>query len=455
VSRYSVRDFGARGDGVQLDTRAIQAAIDACHGDGGGTVVLPAGATFRSGTITLRSHVELHLERGAVLQGSADWADYTVRLPVGALSGGILTGDSVPAGMLVDAFDADDIAITGPGVIDGGGRFFVTAAGARIHTMARERPFTVFLRRCRDVDISGVILRDGALWTLRLSGCEDVRITGVRIRNDLRLPNSDGIDLDRCRRVRISDCDIVSGDDAISLKTCEEFGEDGPCEDVVVTNCTLQSTSSAVVIGIDAVAPIRNVSVTNCVIRSSNRGLSVNLGQQGDFENLLFAHVISDTRRFDDGWWGHGEPIYIAVRAWHDVVGRLRNVRFHDILATAENGVLVFAERPGLIAGVEFSDVRLALGRRTGWPGNNQDLRPSATLGIRDHPTAAFYLENADGVTLRDCEVHWAVPDPREYRHVLEAHAVTDLELRGLRGRSADPDRWPALLLDRTVPRPT
>jgi len=451
VTRYDVRDHGAHGDGRTLDTGAVQSAIDACAAARGGTVVLPSGGTYLSGTITLRSHVELHVERGALLQGSGDWSDYTVRLPVGALSGGVLTEDSAPASMLIDAFDAEDIAITGPGVIDGAGRCFVTRADRRIYTMAPLRPFTVFLRRCRDVDVTGVTVRDGALWTLRFSGCEDVRISGVRIRNDLRLPNSDGIDLDRCRRVRISDCDIVSGDDAISLKTTEEFGDDGVCEDVVVTNCTLQSTSSAVVVGVDAVAPIRDVTVTNCVIRSSNRGLSVNLGQEGDFENLLFSHVICDTRRFTDGWWGAGEPIYIAVRAWHDRVGRLRDVRFHDILATAENGVLVFAEQPGLVSGVEFSDVRLRLGRRTSWPGNRQDLRPSATFGIREHPTAGFYLENADDVRIRDCDVRWAVPDPAEYRHVLEAHAVTRLDVRGLRGESADPARWPAQLHDRTV----
>lgn len=123
--------------------------------------------------------------------------------------------------MLIDAADAEDLATTGPGVIDGGGRFFITRAGSRIHTMSQLRPFTIFLRRCHDVDITNLTARDGPLWTLIFSGREDLRISGVRIRNDLRLPNSDGIDLDCCHRVRISDCDIVAGDDAISLKTYE------------------------------------------------------------------------------------------------------------------------------------------------------------------------------------------------------------------------------------------
>lgn len=88
MSRIDVREHGATGDGTTLDTAAIQAAVEACAAAGGGIVVLPAGGTYLSGTITLRSHVEFHVERGAVLQGSGDWADYTGRIPVSALSGG-------------------------------------------------------------------------------------------------------------------------------------------------------------------------------------------------------------------------------------------------------------------------------------------------------------------------------------------------------------------------------
>ncbi len=90
MSIYNVVDFGAAGDGKTNDAAAIQRAIDACTAAGGGTVLLPAGRAFRSGTIALKSNVELHVERGAVLAGSGDWADYTTRLAVGALSGGAL-----------------------------------------------------------------------------------------------------------------------------------------------------------------------------------------------------------------------------------------------------------------------------------------------------------------------------------------------------------------------------
>ncbi len=444
---FDVRAHGAAGDGTAMDTTAIQAAVDACAAAGGGRVLLPAGGTYLSGTVALRSHVELHIERGAVLQGSGDWADYTPRLPVSALSSGSLTEESGEAGMLLTALDADQVAITGGGVIDGAGRHFVTGDDGTIYSMPHERPFTVFLRHCTNVTVRDVTLRDGALWTLRLSGCQDVHVHGIRIRNDLKTPNSDGIDLDRCRDVRVSDCDIVAGDDGISLKTCEEFPEWGPTENVVVSNCTITSTSSAIVVGVDAVESIRNVLVTNCVVRSSNRALSVNLGQAGDFENIVFSHIVCETRRFGDGWWGHGEPIYVAVRPWQERVGRLRNVRFLDVLARSENGVLVHGESPDHVRGLVFSGVRVELDRWTGWAGNNQDLRPSSTLGIREHPTSGFFVENASDVTLRDCEVAWGPnAGPSEFRHVLETRAVDGLAIDGLRGQSTDPGRWPAVV---------
>lgn len=443
---HDIRDHGAVGDGETLDTAAIQAAVDACAAAGGGTVVLPAGGTYLAGTVTLRSFVELHVERGAVLQGSGDWADYTDRIPVGALSNGVVTESSAQAGMLLTALDAEGVAITGGGVIDGAGRAFVTGDDGTIYSMPNERPFTVFLRHCRNVTVRDVTLRDGALWTLRLSGCDDVLVHGIRIRNDLKLPNSDGIDLDRCRDVRISDCDIVSGDDGISLKTCEEFPDWGPTENVVVSNCTITSTSSALVVGVDAVAPIRNVVFTGCVIRSSNRAMSVNLGQAGDFENILFAHIVCETRLFGSGWWGHGEPVFVAVRPWQQEVGHLRNVRFVDVLARSESGVVVHGESPDHIRGLVLQDVRIELARTTSWPGNHQDLRPSPTLGIRAHPTSGIFVENATDVTIRDCEVSWGAPDPAEYRHVLETRAVDGLVVQGLRGESADPRRWPAVL---------
>lgn len=452
MSRYDIRDHGAVGDGTTNDAPAIQAAVDACHAAGGGTVVVPAGATFRTGSIELRSHVELHVERGAVLAGSPDPAAYTVRLEVGALSAGVVNPQNDLALALITARGCTDVAITGAGRIDGAGQHFVEQDMGTIYRCPNQRPFTVFLIDCSRVHVRDVRFTDAALWCLRLSGCEDVVVHAITIDSDLKYPNADGIDLDHCRRVRISDCEISCGDDAISLKTCEEFAELGPTQDVVIANCTLQSTSSAVVIGVDAVSDIRNVIVTGCVIRSSHRGLAVNLGQEGNFENILFSDCIVETRHFDRPWWGHGEPIYVNVGAWHDAVGRLRNVRFRNILARSENGVYIGADAPGLIEGVMLENVRIELDRWSRWPGGEYDRRPSRTAPeIYAHPTSGIHVDTATDVTIRNCEVVWAV-HPDEFAHAIETIDVEGLVIEGLRGTSAHPDRLEAVVERRREP---
>jgi len=445
---HDIRQHGAVGDGVINDAAAIQSAIDACAGAGGGTVLVPAGSTYRTGSIELRSHVELHVERGAVLAGSADPADYTARLEVGALSAGVVNAANDAALMLITARDATDVAITGAGTIDGAGQHFISEDLGTIYRCPNQRPFTVFLIGCERVTMRDIRLQDAALWCVRLSGCENVLIHGITIDTDVKYPNADGIDLDRCRRVRISDCDISSGDDGISLKTCEEFERYGPTRDVVITNCTICSTSTAVVVGVDATDDIRDVVVSNCVIRSSNRGLAVNLGQQGNFSNILFTDCIVETRFFDRGWWGHGEPIYVNVGAWHDTVGRLRNVRFRNVLARSENGAYIAADAPGLIEGVVLEGVRIEIDRWTRWPGAEYDRRPTETgPAIYAHPTAGIFVATATDVTIRNCEVVWASRHD-SFAHAVEAVDVTGLVIEGLRGTAAHPGQQAVLIRD-------
>jgi hypothetical protein len=441
VTIGNIGDFGAIGDGTTNDQLAIQAAIDSVASGGGGTVIIPSGKTFCTGSLELRSNVTLHLEAGAVLTGSANPAHYTFRVRVSALSSGEINENTEDAFALIGARDAHNIAITGPGRIEGGGRHFIESQTQYIYRCPNSRPFTVFLIGCSDVLIRDTTFVDAGLWCLRLTGVVGAVIDGIRIDSDLKYPNADGIDLDRCRRVRISNCEISCGDDAISLKTCEEFPEYGTTEDIVISNCTLQSTSSAVVIGVDAVADIRNVIVSNCVIRSSHRGLAVNLGQEGNFENILFSDCVVETRHFSDDWWGHGEPIYVSAFPWHDKVGRIRNVRFRNILARSENGVYISAQSPELIDNVVLENVRVELDRWSSWPGGEYDRRPfDSGPDIYQHPTSGFHVDGATNVTLRNCEVVWAA-SADNFAFALEAIDAVELHIEGLVGDAAHPDR--------------
>jgi hypothetical protein len=443
---YKVQAFGATGDGRYNDGPSIQRAIDTCHANGGGQVLLPAGRTYLSGTIALKSHVELRIERGATLQASWNPADYDHALLSTALSGG--QPDAFPAFAMITADRAENIAITGGGTIDGAGRYYVEEDLGYIYRMKQNRPFTFYLVGCRDITINDVTVRDGALWTIRLTGCEDAVIHSVRIQNDLKLPNNDGIDLDRCRYVRISDCHIVCGDDCITLKACQESEGMGACENITVTGCTLVSTSSALVVGCECRAPMRNVIFDSCVVQASHRGLAIHLSEECDVENVLFSNMIVETRLFYEGWWGRGEPIYVVALPWtaEHTVGNVRGVRFTNVLARSENGVVVVGTESRNIEELLFENVRVELDRWSRWPGGRLDLRPNPGEPMPESPTNGFLLKNARDVTVRNCCVVWGKNRAEDFRHALLAESVEGLTLEGFRGTSAQPDQYEAIV---------
>ncbi|MCD0483573.1 hypothetical protein LO771_14515 [Streptacidiphilus sp. ASG 303] len=441
----SVLDLGAVGDGTTDDTAAVQAAIDTLAARGGGRVVLPAGGVYRCGSVRLRDRIELHLPAGARLAAATDPADFSRSHVVGALSGGLSTHSAVANGMLLWAEDATDIAITGAGTVDGSAAAYVVEEGEQIHRMRRDRPFPLFLIGCTGVVIRDVRFTDAALWTMRLSGCTDVRIDGVRIANDMRVPNADGIDIDHCRRVRITGCDIVCPDDGISLKTSDEFVRYGPCEDVVVSACTVTSRSTAITVGADTEQPLRNVVVTGCVIRDSHRGVSVSVGTGtgGYVENVLFSDLVIETRHDVDDWWGCGEPILLRSAPWHREAGAIRHVRVRNVLARSENGIVVHATAPGAIEDVVIGDVRLELTRWTDHPGRRQDLRPITSAepfpgrewdinGLRPALPPAVLVEGARDVRLRDVRITVDPAHRDGFGPVLEVRDSADVTWRDL-----------------------
>lgn len=443
---FNILDYGARGDGQHNDASAIQATIDACAAAGGGRVLVPAGRRFLTGTIALRSHVELHLEHGALLLGSANPDDYTTRLPVSALDNGRQDVDQPGLGMLITADRAENVAITGGGTIDGNGRSFIAEPGQYIHVMQPWRPFTLFLLGCQSITIRDITIRDGALWTLRLSGCQDVLIDGVRIANDLRLPNSDGIDLDRCRNVRVVGCHVVAGDDAICLKTCPETAQWGDaCENIVVTGCTLMSTSAALIVGCEARSVMRNIVFDSCVVESSHRGLAIHLSEAADVENVLFSNMIVETRLFHERWWGRAEPIYVVALPWtaQHQVGRIRRVRFSNVLCRSESGALIYGFQPGQITDVTLDNVRLELDKWSRWPGGRLDLRPCPGEQMPERPTDALTIHHATDVVLRNVDVVWGQHRPPYFGRALRAETAENLTLDNFRGLDAHAEPMP------------
>ena len=441
---FNVLDYGAAGDGTALDTAALQGAVDACASSGGGRVLVPGGKAFLSGTVRLKSRVELHLEGGAEILGSERIEDY---------SPGRFRA-------LLEACDADGVAVTGLGTLDGRAHRFMTEERPYIYRAKRERPHLLLLEGCTGVTLTDITIKNAANWGVHPVGCEDVVIRGLRILNDLKVPNCDGIDPDHCRNVRISDCHIEAGDDCIVLKNRAEYPEYGPTENVTVTGCTLVSTSAAVKIGTESVGDFRNIVFQGCIVHSSNRGLAVQLRDQGNVENVLFANSIVESRLFYEGWWGKAEPIYVTAipRAPGRPVGRVRNVRFSNILCRSENGAFLAGSEGSPLEDVVLEGVRIEVDKWSKWPGGWHDRRPCMSpdtsfgidpakdAGLHRHPTAGVYIEHARGVTLRNSEVVWGEAVQEYWRHALEAHAAEDLRLENFRGEAAHPGRDEAVL---------
>lgn len=458
MSEYNPIEFGAIGDGQANDTAAVQAAIDACTAGGGGRVRLASGKTFLCGSLVMKSNVELHVEAGAVLQASPNAEDYTHALAAGALTGGVVDANHPGLILFISAERAENVAFTGLGVIDGGGRFYVQQDLGYIYKMKPRRPFTFCLLGCRKITMRDLTIRDGALWTVRLSGCDDILIHGIRIENDLKLPNSDGIDLDRCRNARISDCHIVSGDDCIVLKACEESAAYGEgCENIVVNNCTLMSTSIALCVGVECRAPMRDIVFDSCVIKASHRGVAVRLGEGSDVENVIFSNMIIETRRFHHAWWGSGEPVCVSAVPWDAErgIGRVRNVRFVNLICRSETGVYLEGWTPEQVQDVLFENVQVELARHSKWPGSRYDRRPCPTdwavdpdQGFLRQPVDGFCLINAQNVTLRNCGVRWGQNPAGEYRHALSSQGVRGLRLDNFQGAAAFPAQFPATAID-------
>ena len=442
---YDVTAFGSFTGDVPADTAVIQRTIDACAAGGGGVVVVPGGLHVVVGSLRLRSHVELNLERGAELVATPRHEEFGIMIPYPVTT----RPDEVPppTGVMIYADEAEDVGITGYGTINGNSPAYVAKPGPEIDQARDRRPYTIVFRACKHVTLRDVTIRDGAFWTVRTLGCDDVLISDIRIDNSLLMPNNDGLDIDWSSNVRIRGCHIVSGDDCIALKTApQSMGLDRPCENIVITGCTLKSRSSAIVMGSDVVGRISDVVVSDCTISDSHRGVSVRVNLSGVIERVSFSNLIIQTRIYDPAWWGRGTPIDVVVTPWNDVTkaGKVRDIRFSNIIARGENGIVVYGYGPGMIDGVTFDHVSLLIDKTTPYAGGHQDFRPAPRDDFPELPTSGFLLRHAADVTIRDCAVTWGEHRPDYYRYLIDAEDCPRLDAAGLRGESADPARWPA-----------
>jgi polygalacturonase len=381
---FTVREFGARGDGKTLDTAPIQKALDECGQAGGGIVRLEAG-TYLSRPITLRTRTTLLLEAGAKLLATDDPADFATDRP----------GAFIP---FVGGKNLTDVAIAGPGVIDGaGGKWWVPAEEARQKKpgYTLPRPNLIVLTGCKNVRLENVTLQNSPKFHFVPTECEDVLVTNVTVTAPAHAPNSDAIDPSACRRVLITHCRIDVGDDNVAIKAGRKVeGREFACEDITVSDCVFLH-GHGMSIGSETSGGVRNVNVRNCTFENTENGIRIKSqrGRGGLVENLSYTDItmknVDPAITFTCYYMGtsKGDPVQLPVPqndAAQDINEKTpiyRNITVRNLTATCP-------DTAGTILGLPESHIKNVV---------LDNVRISAVKGMT--------IRNASGIQFKNSAV--------------------------------------------------
>lgn len=388
---YNILDYGAVSDGVHNNAAAIQAAIDACSRTGG-RVLIPAGS-FLSGSLVLRSNVDLHLENGATLLSSmnpADMIDFSESFEDDNADTGW------EGGCFLFAQHERNITISGTGTIDGQGRlsFYDDDSDGGFHEAPLNvrglRPRMSFLEDVHNLTVKDVCFYDSAYWTLHMAGCRDVLIENLRILNEEAGPNNDGIDPDCCKNVLIRGCIIRGGDDSVVVKTTAPMTRKyGGSENIVISGCIMKSRSCALKIGTETWGDINHITLSDCILEDCTRGIGIWSRDGGQIHDISIHHVSGNTRRYADCisrntgvhyWWGKGDPIFLSATKRENVTripGKISRVFFDHVRVMCEGSIVIAGEKESPIEDVSLEQVHFVWKRQGPHLPDCIDERPS------------------------------------------------------------------------------
>ncbi len=440
---FTITEFGAVNDTSKLSTVAINKAITACYKSGGGMVIIPIG-NYKSGTIILKDHVELFLERGATLYASTDTLDFPRQAQP------MYRSQKDPGGWyaLIYAEGVTDIGISGAGTIDGQGANQIPRRGEL--TGDRDgRARNVLFISCQRVSVTGITMLNAGIWNQHYLNCEDVLVNNIRVFNHSNR-NNDGIDIDGCRRFVLSNSIIDSDDDGIVLKSTGP----APCEDVVINNCIVSSFTNAIKCGTESTGGFKNIAISNCAIKPSISkiksvfkapdigvtAISLEMVDGGIMDGVSINNIVID---------GTECPIYVRLGnrarkhkddAPEPPFGQMRNIQISNVTAwSSGNYSSSITGVPGsLIEDISLTNIRLVNrgGLNAGqFISNVSDVKedekgyPEPTVW-KNLPSYGFFIRHVQSISLSDISL---ASKNKETRFPLIASDVQQLFVKDFR----------------------
>lgn len=434
---YNVLKYGAKNDSSKLATLAIKKAIDAASKAGGGTVYFPAGK-YLTGSIHLKSNITIFIDAGAELHFSDNFDDY---LPmVKSRYEGV---DVTSFSPLFYAYKAENITITGRGIIDGHGKkWWDFVEGYKVgqerskwqhmfddlnkDILLPDEPKQMkrgFLRPpfiqpmyCKNVLIEGITIRNSPFWTVNPQFCENVTIHAVTITNPSSFaPNTDGINPESCNNVHISDSHISVGDDCITIKS----GKDGPgrkmavpAENYTITNCTMLSGHGGVVIGSEMSGDVRKIVISNCVFDGTDRGIRIKSarGRGGVVEEIRVDNIIMKNIK-EQGIVLDLQYAKTTVEPVSERTPRFRNIHFSNITGQVNEAAYLNGLEEMPIENITFNDINLDA--KTGFNISNSNRIEFHNVQVNTEIGPSLKAQNVNSLTvngLKSYAPHKKVP---------------------------------------------
>ncbi len=445
AAEYNIKEFGAVSDTSVLSTMAIQNAIDQCSNNGGGKVTVPAGQ-YKTGSLILKSNVNLHLENGAILFGSRNLNDY-IKIKPSYIS--LRTQEATI--QLIYAENAFNVSITGHGEIDGQGSGFKKL---NWNDEGITRPHLLRFITCENILVENITLRNSGCWMQHYLACDKLQIRGVLVFNRNNF-NNDGLDLDGCHNVTVSDFISDSDDDGITLKSTSPRS----CENITITNCIISSRCNAIKMGTETNGGFKNITVSNCVVKPSEikeptffgeetgtSAITLEIVDGGLMEGISISNIQID---------GTESPIFIRLanraRPYQkdmiiDHIGALGDISISNIRAknTGKIGCSITGQPGFPVKNIRLSNIVLEFAGG----GTLEDLHKKMEDKPKDYPEATmfgtlpaygFYISHAanitfDGVQLSTTEIDLR---PALYLNDVENSTFNNLQVQSFTGSVA------------------